>query len=389
MYEMKESEISHWYAVNIPADEPEVIIRTAAMVLTLERYEGEKGIFQKMLADIEGNSAELDKALDSHRAKHCQGCVNDNDNRTCRQLLRRYGAGWHDKCYHYSKAPEDDNEDAGEPETPDAEVLILPCETCAANDVICHRERFHVDDSGAYVCETKIEKPAVHDVLEQVKDTVTSPESDVENVDRETLEKLGASNSCGEIMEGKTVRPTVTVNDGLYLATGGISNGMDGMLEVNAYKVASISPGGEFPHGYPDVKLRTYKVPRGRVYEEYYESLRNDPMGFYHGMVVKKAKGEWVLIGPEITFKPMPDTIETGDILAGLEIRTAYSGDMIKLGAFEVWCKRLSQCVVALGEHLGWGENPQHILKQLQALPQSRNRDLLAGILEGKRPGSV
>ncbi|OGN90737.1 MAG: hypothetical protein A2Z70_01275 [Chloroflexi bacterium RBG_13_48_17] len=131
----------------------------------------------------------------------------------------------------------------------------------------------------------------------------SKPEENIIYVDRETLEELGASNSCEAICEGTSVRPTVTVNDELYLATGALSSGSDGMIEVQAYKVASISPDGECPNGYPDVKLRTYQIPYGREYEEYYESLRNDPMGFYHGMVVKKARGKWVLIGPEITFR--------------------------------------------------------------------------------------
>jgi len=49
-------------------------------------------------------------------------------------------------------------------------------------------------------------------------------------------------------------------------------------------------------------EIRTYSLPEGRQYEEYYESLRNDPTGFYNGMAVKWGKKDCVLVGPEVTF---------------------------------------------------------------------------------------
>ncbi|MDD5081748.1 MAG: ParB/RepB/Spo0J family partition protein [Dehalococcoidales bacterium] len=109
---LKENELANKLANDA---EDRVITMTLALVVQKERYEGEKGVFQKMLADLEGTSAELDKALDAHRAKHCKGCSNDNDNRTCRHLLQRHGEGWKDKCYHYSKAATgEDDEEFGE-----------------------------------------------------------------------------------------------------------------------------------------------------------------------------------------------------------------------------------------------------------------------------------
>lgn len=50
--------------------------------------------------------------------------------------------------------------------------------------------------------------------------------------------------------------------------------------------------------------VRTYIVPPGREYEEYYQSLRNDPQGFYDGMLVKHGKADCVLVGPPAIFLP-------------------------------------------------------------------------------------
>ena len=130
MYEMKESEISHWFAVNIPANEPEVIIRTAALVLQMERYEGEKGAFRKMLAELEGDSSEIDRELAEHRAKHCKGCRNDDGR--CKKLLKRWGEGWHDKCYSYSKKTNEEQDETLE----EAEASVDPVQEIPLEEFI-------------------------------------------------------------------------------------------------------------------------------------------------------------------------------------------------------------------------------------------------------------
>ncbi len=110
-------------------------------------------------------------------------------------------------------------------------------------------------------------------------------EEPVENtvyVDYPTLEKLAESNSCEKISSGKNVRPAVSIDGVLYLATGTVHH--NGIVEVEAYKVVS-------PENYPE-ETRSYS-----------EIDLDNPMGAYHGALVKKAKGEWVLVGPEITFK--------------------------------------------------------------------------------------
>jgi cellobiose-specific phosphotransferase system component IIB len=48
---------------------------------------------------------------------------------------------------------------------------------------------------------------------------------------------------------------------------------------------------------------RTYAVPTGREYDEYYEELKKDPNGSFHGMLVKLGKKDCVLMGPVVRFR--------------------------------------------------------------------------------------
>ncbi len=107
-------------------------------------------------------------------------------------------------------------------------------------------------------------------------------------VSPEMFDKIEGSYSADRISEGTAVRKPVEVEGKLYLATG------SGMGKVEAYQLI---PREEFTGG-----VRTYKVPPGREYDEYYESLRNDPNGFYHGMLVKRGAHEHALVGPPIIF---------------------------------------------------------------------------------------
>ncbi len=107
-------------------------------------------------------------------------------------------------------------------------------------------------------------------------------------VDQETFTKLEASNSCDRISEGAAVRKPVKFEGKLYVAAS------SGMGKVEAYQLV---PKEEFTG-----KVRTYRVPKGREYDEYYDSLRNDPNGFYHGMLAKRGQVEHVLVGPPVTF---------------------------------------------------------------------------------------
>jgi len=107
-------------------------------------------------------------------------------------------------------------------------------------------------------------------------------------VSPEMFGKIEGSYSADRISEGTAVRKPAAVEGKLYVATG------SSMGKVEAYQLV---PGEEFT----DV-VRTYKIPKGREYDEYYESLRNDPNGFYHGMLVKRGAHEYALVGPPIIF---------------------------------------------------------------------------------------
>jgi ParB-like chromosome segregation protein Spo0J len=102
LLEVLESELQQFITDGDGDAEIDELKKLACLVLQMERYEGDKGFFKKMLADLEGNSDEIDKALAEHRAKHCKGCKHDDGN--CKQLFKRWGEGWHDKCYSFSKA---------------------------------------------------------------------------------------------------------------------------------------------------------------------------------------------------------------------------------------------------------------------------------------------
>lgn len=106
-------------------------------------------------------------------------------------------------------------------------------------------------------------------------------------------EYVEPSYSGGTISErGSIVKKPFNYEGKQYIATSNWPVGDE--LEWNCYQ---LMPKDDFKG-----ETRTYSVPKGRNYEEYYESLRKDPNGFYHGMLVKRGKSDCVLVGPEISF---------------------------------------------------------------------------------------
>ena len=96
------------------------------------------------------------------------------------------------------------------------------------------------------------------------------------------------------ISENQPVRRPFKYGGKLYISTGGRGGGTPPRYEEECYELVD----RELYSG----QVRTYSVPKEREYEEYYESLRNDPNGFYHGMLVKRGSKDFVLVGPEVTF---------------------------------------------------------------------------------------
>ena len=115
-------------------------------------------------------------------------------------------------------------------------------------------------------------------------------------VDQEfATEHIKPSYSGHTIAEkGSKVTKPFTHGNKRYICIGSSSGGADMLAEWRCYQLV---PKEEFKG-----ETRTYTLPEGRDYEGYYESLRNDPNGFYHGMLVAWGKNDCVLAGPEVTF---------------------------------------------------------------------------------------
>src|SRR6266436_4125287 len=57
-----------------------------------------------------------------------------------------------------------------------------------------------------------------------------------------------------------------------------------------------------------------------KVYPDSGEAARNDPMGFYHGMIVKRGGKEFVLCGTEVAFLPSGESVSATETLPTPEI---------------------------------------------------------------------
>jgi ParB family chromosome partitioning protein len=135
--------------------------KLAALVLQKERYEGTQGLFVKMMADLEGTGAELDKQIAAFQKKHCKTCHNAVGR--CSTLMRVY---YKDDCYAYSKKRKEDeevdddlDENEGKPSTGSEDQDLkdsLPCKDCA-NGETCDRSFFYADNKNGYVCDRKKE----------------------------------------------------------------------------------------------------------------------------------------------------------------------------------------------------------------------------------------
>ena len=123
--------------------------RLAALVLQIERYQGEKGRFIKMLADLEGTGAELDKQMDAFKEAHCKTCQYAEG---CSILIRVY---LEDKCYRYYKVKEEKKKEVEQKSEHEDLMEALPCEDCQ-NAPTCDRTFFYVDDKDGYVCDKKV-----------------------------------------------------------------------------------------------------------------------------------------------------------------------------------------------------------------------------------------
>ena len=138
-----------YFAANTNGD---ILQKLAALVLQKERYEGIHGMFNKLMAELEGTQEELQKQIEDFKEKHCKTCQNGVG--YCRTLMRVYYEG---KCYMYSKKQEVDEKDkTTEKSSTDELAGKLPCETCA-HGTTCDRSHFYADNQDGYICDEKEE----------------------------------------------------------------------------------------------------------------------------------------------------------------------------------------------------------------------------------------
>jgi len=82
-----------------PGENVPVLPRMAALVVQIERYQGEKGRFMRMLAELSGNTDEIDKLLADFKEKHCKTCGKNTEQGGCSLLMRVYPEGH--RCWGY------------------------------------------------------------------------------------------------------------------------------------------------------------------------------------------------------------------------------------------------------------------------------------------------
>ena len=399
MYELKESELVRWFAVNIPADEPEVIIRTAALILQMERFEGVKGIFQKMLAELEGTGAEIEKALAAHRAKHCKGCRHDDGN--CKQLLKRYGEGWHDKCHSYSKGSVE--EEDKEPEEEDEGTL--ESEEATANPTEAEI------DADTAKAETKSSDYVEHE-LTHFEITLASGE----------LVKVAWEPAFNNHLEfrGKAISETGYRSDFTMEQRSG--RGEPAQTEFTLEEVVEYAKkraeelAAELaakPNKGKGKKKIVAKQERAKEFEVDKADLGEQELlsfQFKYCDGCHWADQEKVGTGHSCcTFITTPHIVDgecrtrkvgestsdnasdNKDPLAELVIHTAThdSGDhFFQLGKVVVQAKTLRACVLGLAAQLDWGKSEKAIIETLRGMPATIDRDTLLAIMEGENEGA-
>jgi ParB family chromosome partitioning protein len=135
--------------------------------------------------------------------------------------------------------------------------IKVPCESCGNDDKTCHRENFHVDGAGLYICEhwvtsirpapsTKPElNPAVGKLTHGPQKTsgAGAPTENIQGLqevvcDQKTLRKILDMNSCNSLTERPPKLKGLYELDGKkYACTGGLESGNEGVIEVDCYPV--------------------------------------------------------------------------------------------------------------------------------------------------------
>ena len=131
-------------------------------------------------------------------------------------------------------------------------------------------------------------------------------------VDADRLAEIQESYSGDTIASEKTTRKPFKFEGNFYVSTGGIS-GPDIIDEEECYMLV---PRQDFKDAatYYGKKLMwpvTIREEEKEYAEDWAAQRRSQPEGFYHRMLIKRGKSEWVLIGPPILFKLRGGSVET------------------------------------------------------------------------------
>jgi hypothetical protein len=131
-------------------------------------------------------------------------------------------------------------------------------------------------------------------------------------VDADRLAEIQESYSGDTIASEHTIRKPFKFEGNFYVSTGGFS----GPNIVDEEECYILVPMQDFKDAatYYGKKLMwpaTIREEEKEYAEDWDAQRRCQPEGFYHRMLIKRGKSEWVLIGPPILFKLKENSVET------------------------------------------------------------------------------
>lgn len=129
-----------------------------------------------------------------------------------------------------------------------------------------------------------------------MKDNLT-----VIEVTADTMKAVSTSYSADRIAEKSPVRKPFKHNGKFYISSGSaIGSFKDPRRAETAYRIVSRSEFKGTPHWYGE-RIRPHgETVKGE--EEWDAQRRALPEGFYHGMLIKRGGGEFVMVGPPLVF---------------------------------------------------------------------------------------
>jgi hypothetical protein len=105
---------------------------------------------------------------------------------------------------------------------------------------------------------------------------------------------ISASYSADRICEGKSIRKPFQWRGSLWLCVGSIGRGL-AITKEHEFSAFRLMPLRCFPGEAISYASRSAAVDSGAT-------ARENPLGFYHGIVVKHGRDQFVMCGPEATF---------------------------------------------------------------------------------------